>query len=110
MSGAVRWARDLVNTPAGDLPPAQIAREAQKMAQARSASPCKVWSEAELKPGGVRRHPGRRAGSREPAADDRAHVHAAPARAMPIALTGKGITFDSGGLSIKDADGMETMK
>ena len=28
----------------------------------------------------------------------------------PIALTGKGITFDSGGLSIKDAKGMETMK
>ena len=30
---AVCWARDLVNTPAGDLPPAQIAREAQKMAR-----------------------------------------------------------------------------
>jgi leucyl aminopeptidase len=29
----VRWARDLVNTPAGDLPPAEIAREAQKMAK-----------------------------------------------------------------------------
>ena len=33
---AVCWARDLVNTPAGDMPPAQIAREAQKMAR-RSA-------------------------------------------------------------------------
>ena len=31
-------------------------------------------------------------------------------RATPIALTGKGIAFDSGGLSIKDAKGMETMK
>src|SRR5207344_996823 len=31
-------------------------------------------------------------------------------RATPIALTGKGIAFDSGGLSIKDARGMETMK
>ena len=30
--------------------------------------------------------------------------------AAPIALTGKGIAFDSGGLSIKDAKGMETMK
>ena len=30
--------------------------------------------------------------------------------ATPIALTGKGIAFDSGGLSIKDAKGMETMK
>ncbi len=31
---AVSWARDLVNTPAGDMPPAEIAREAQAMARA----------------------------------------------------------------------------
>ena len=48
---AVRWARDLVNTPAGDLPPAEIAREAQKMAKEVGLT-CKVWSEAELKQGG----------------------------------------------------------
>ena len=33
VADAVNWARDLVNTPAGDMPPAQIAREAQAMAK-----------------------------------------------------------------------------
>ena len=45
---AVAWARDLVNTPAGALPPAELAREAQKMAKAEGLA-CKVWTEAELK-------------------------------------------------------------
>src|SRR4029077_10199294 len=44
---AVCWARDLVNTPAGDLPPAQIAREAQKMAREVGLR-CKVWAKPEL--------------------------------------------------------------
>jgi leucyl aminopeptidase len=45
------WARDLVNTPALDLPPAQLAREAQAMAK-KVGLTCKVWSEAELAKGG----------------------------------------------------------
>src|SRR5688572_6263746 len=45
---AVSWARDLVNTPAGDLPPAALAREAQAMAKAEGLV-CKVWTEADLK-------------------------------------------------------------
>ena len=53
------WARDLVNTPAGDMPPAQIAREAQKMAREVGLR-CKVWAQARAGEGRVRRHPGRR--------------------------------------------------
>ena len=56
---AVCWARDLVNTPAGDMPPAQIAREAQKMAREVGLR-CKVWGEARAREGRVRRHPRRR--------------------------------------------------
>ena len=48
---AVCWARDLVNTPAGDMPPAEIAREAQKMARAVGLR-CKVWGKPELEKGG----------------------------------------------------------
>ena len=45
------WARDLVNTPAGDLPPAEIAREAQRMARSVGLT-CKVWNESQLEKGG----------------------------------------------------------
>jgi leucyl aminopeptidase len=105
---AVNWARDLVNTPAGDMPPAQIAREAQKMAR-QFGLPCKVWGEAELKKGGFGGILGVGAGSVNPPRLIELTYKGA-GTATPIALTGKGIAFDSGGLSLKDAAGMETMK
>jgi leucyl aminopeptidase len=105
---AVRWARDLVNTPAGDLPPAQIAREAQKMAKQVGLT-CKVWSKAQLEQGGFGGILGVGQGSVNPPRMIELRYTGA-GRQTPIALTGKGIAFDSGGLSIKDASGMETMK
>ena len=105
---AVNWARDLVNTPAGDMPPAEIAREAQKMAKKQGLT-CKVWSEAELKKGGFGGILGVGQGSvNPPRMIELSYKGGGSAR--PIALTGKGIAFDSGGLSIKDAKNMETMK
>jgi leucyl aminopeptidase len=108
VSDAVVWARDLVNTPAGDLPPAQLAREAQKMAR-RVGLRCKVWGKPELERGGFGGILGVGAGSVNPPRLIELEYRGA-ASATPIALTGKGIAFDSGGLSIKDAKGMETMK
>ena len=105
---AVNWARDLINTPAGDMPPAQIAREAQKMAR-EVGLPCKVWGEAELKRGGFGGILGVGAGSVNPPRMIEL-TYRGGGRSVPIALTGKGIAFDSGGLSIKDAKNMETMK
>jgi leucyl aminopeptidase len=105
---AVGWARDLVNTPAGDLPPAQIAREAQKMARSVGLT-CKVWNEAQLEKGGFGGLLGVGKGSVNPPRLIEL-TYTGAGNATPIALTGKGIAFDSGGLSIKDAKGMETMK
>ena len=105
---AVCWARDLVNTPAGDMPPAQIAREAQKMAR-QVGLRCKVWGKPELEKGGFGGILGVGAGSvNPPRLIELSYTGAG--KETPIALTGKGIAFDSGGLSIKDAKGMETMK
>ncbi len=105
---AVAWARDLVNTPAGDMPPAQLAREAQAMAKAEGLT-CKVWTEAELKKRGFGGILGVGQGSVNPPRLIELSYKGAGG-STPIALTGKGIAFDSGGLSIKDAKGMETMK
>ena len=105
---AVCWARDLVNTPAGDLPPAAIAKEAQAMAKPAGLT-CRVWTEAQLKQGGFGGILGVGQGSVNPPRMIELRYTGA-GKATPIALSGKGIAFDSGGLSIKDAAGMETMK
>jgi leucyl aminopeptidase len=108
ISDAVLWARDLVNTPAGDLPPAQLGREARKMAKAEGLT-CRVWTEAELKKRGFGGILGVGKGSVNPPRLIEL-TYGGGGGSRPIALTGKGIAFDSGGLSIKDAKGMETMK
>ena len=92
---AVSWARDLVNTPAGDLPPAQLAREAQKMAKAEGLA-CKVWTEAELKKRGFGGILGVGQGSVNPPRLIEL-TYTGAGSSTPIALTGKGVAFDSGG-------------
>ena len=102
------WARDLVNTPALDLPPAGLAKEAQAMAKEVGLT-CKVWTEAELEKGGFGGVLGVGQGSVRPPRLIELK-YSGGGKGSPIALTGKGIAFDSGGLSIKDATGMESMK
>jgi leucyl aminopeptidase len=108
VADSVLWARDLVNTPAGDMPPAEIAREAQKMAKVVGLT-CKVWSENQLSQGGFGGIIGVGKGSVNPPRMIELRYTGA-GKATPIALTGKGVAFDSGGLSLKDPGGMETMK
>jgi leucyl aminopeptidase len=105
---AGNWARDLVNTPALDATPAFLASEARKMAALNGLS-CKIWTKTMLEKGGFGGILGVGSGSaNEPRLIELAYNGAG--KSVPIAITGKGITFDSGGLSIKPADGMETMK
>jgi leucyl aminopeptidase len=105
---SVRWARDMVNTPAGDMPPAEIAREAQRMAKEVGLT-CKIWNENQLTQGGFGGILGVGKGSVNPPRMIELRYTGA-GRRTPIALTGKGVAFDSGGLSLKDPAGMETMK
>jgi leucyl aminopeptidase len=106
---ASNWARDLVNTPSIDATPALLAAEAEKMAKA-SGLKVKVWTKADLKRGGFGGILGVGSGSaNEPRMVEITYAGAS-ASTRPIAITGKGITFDSGGLSIKQAEWMETMK
>ncbi len=109
VSDAVAWARDLVNTPAGDLTPEDLAGHAAQMAKEVGLE-CKVWTEAELQRGKFGGILGVGQGSVNPPRMIELKYKGGPSGQAPIALTGKGITFDSGGLSIKDAAGMEWMK
>jgi leucyl aminopeptidase len=105
---AANWARDLVNTPALDATPDFLAREARKMA-AQNGLQCKIWTKAELTRGGFGGILGVGAGStNEPRLIEL--TYRGGKNGKPIAITGKGITFDSGGLSLKQPEWMETMK
>jgi leucyl aminopeptidase len=106
---AVWWARDLVNTPAIDCTPDDLARQAQAMAKEVGLE-CRVWNEKELEKGGFGGILGVGAGSVHPPRLIELAYRGGAKTAAPIALTGKGISFDSGGLSIKPSEGMEWMK
>jgi leucyl aminopeptidase len=105
---AANWARDLVNTPALDATPDFLAREAKKMAAFQGLE-CKIWTKAELAKGGFGGIVGVGSGSvNEPRLIELRFKGAGTD--APIAVTGKGVTFDSGGLNLKDAVGMEPEK
>jgi leucyl aminopeptidase len=105
---AQAWARDLVNTPALDATPDFLARQAKKMAREVGLD-CKIWAKGDLEKGGFGGILGVGRGSEnQPRLIELRY--AGGGRGKPVALTGKGITFDSGGLSIKDAHQMEWMK
>ncbi|HEV3474847.1 MAG TPA: leucyl aminopeptidase [Actinomycetota bacterium] len=106
---ASAWARDLVNIPAIDATPDFLGKEARKMAREVGLT-CKVWSKAELERGGFGGILGVGRGSENDPRFIELRYQGAAAGSKPVALSGKGVTFDSGGLSIKDAKGMEWMK
>jgi leucyl aminopeptidase len=109
VADAVSWARDLVNTPALVCTPDYLAKQAQKMAKAQGLT-VKIWRKPELEKGGFGGILGVGAGSVNEPRMIELRYSGAGKSSTPIALTGKGISFDSGGLSLKDERNMEWMK
>ena len=112
---SVALARDLVNEPAGSLGPQRFADLVGERFAATPGVTVEVWDEdriAEEHLGGLL---GVAAGSVRPPRLVRIEYRPADpwefdGHVPHLALVGKGITFDSGGLSLKTATGMETMK
>lgn len=105
---AQNLARDLVNRPGGDLTPAALAEEARVIA-ARERLKIEVLDLARIERLGLGGLLGVNRGStHEPRFVKLTYAPRAPKGTL--ALVGKGITFDSGGLSIKTGEGMMTMK
>ena len=105
---AVTWARDLINEPAAAKSPADVANLAKVVARA-SGLKVKVFAGEQLvreRMGGVL---GVGNGSDRPPRFLRLE-YSPPRPRGTVAFVGKGVVFDSGGLSLKTAGGMETMK
>jgi leucyl aminopeptidase len=103
-------ARQLVNEPANKLTPQQLAENAQKMAK-ESGLECEVLDQQAMAQLGMGALLGVGQGSHNP--PFLIVIRYRPSNASSkdhLALVGKGVTFDTGGVSIKPADGMEKMK
>lgn len=108
LADAVNATRDLVNTSPADLHPESFAAHAREAAAAVGVS-VTVLDEQELAAGGYGGLIAVGQGSARPPRLVRLD-HRPRNASDHVALVGKGITFDSGGLSLKPAKGMEEMK
>jgi leucyl aminopeptidase len=107
VTDAVTLCRDMVNTAPNDLPPARMAERGVAAASAAGLD-VELLDEKALKRGGYGGVLGVGGGSARPPRLVRLHHHGRGS--AKVALVGKGITFDSGGISIKPAEGMDKMK
>lgn len=108
IADAVCRARDLVNTPPSALPPAGIAQAALDAATDLPIA-VEIWDEQDLRDDGFGGITAVGQGSANPPRLISMQYQPEDAIAR-IAFVGKGITFDSGGLSLKPPKAMETMK
>ena len=106
---AVNLARRLVNEPPQSMFPASFAELAAEIAQTCGME-CEVWDENRLEAERAGALLAVAKGSDQPPRLVIMRYQGAAAGQAPLALVGKGVTFDSGGLSIKPSDSMATMK
>ena len=110
LADGMALARDVGNAPPNELTPSAFAAEARKLARSSSgALQAKVLGEKEMRTLGMGSFLSVGAGSAE---ESKLIVldYKGAGRAQPYVLVGKGITFDTGGISIKPAGAMDEMK
>ncbi len=110
LAEAQNFTRNLVNEPANRLTPAAMASAARHMAEEAHLE-CEILEQGQMRELGMGALLGVAQGSAEPPA--LIVIRYRPAAASGdahLGLVGKGVTFDTGGISIKPADGMEKMK
>ena len=107
-AGGVSFARDLGNTPANELTPQILAKKAKQLASETKLK-CTILTEEDMEKIGMHMLLGVSKGSNEPA-QMIILEHRVKGSKETVAIVGKGITFDSGGISLKPGKGMDEMK
>ncbi len=109
MNEGVSLARDLGNLPGNICTPTYLAQTAEKLSASGKVE-VEVLEEEHMRELGMGSFLSVSRGSREPAKLIIMHYEGGQAGAKPVALVGKGLTFDAGGISIKPAGAMDEMK
>jgi len=107
LAEGVFLARDLINTPANDMGPAELEQAARQVAEKSNAAIKVTTGEALLKNNYPMIHAVGRASTREPRLIDFTWGSDGDPK---VTLVGKGVCFDTGGLDLKNSSGMLTMK
>ena len=110
MANGVRFARELGNLPPNICNPAYIADQALAFAGAHEGVECEVLEREDMEKLGMGSLLGVARGSANPPKIVVLKWNGAGKASRPTVLVGKGITFDSGGISLKPGLGMEEMK
>ena len=107
---ARNFARELGNLPANVCTPAHLAAEARKLARRSSRVTAKILLEKEMKELGMNSLLSVCEGSQLKPRLIVLRYKGAPSKTPPVALVGKGVTFDTGGISLKPGSAMDEMK
>jgi len=107
---AVNKARHWGDLPASHMTPQLLAEHAEGIASMHDSLECRIFDEDEIEELGMGGVMAVTHGSRQEARFVRMHYTCDKKNAPTIALVGKGVTFDSGGLSLKPPKAMEEMK
>lgn len=108
VSDGVLLARTLVNEPANILTPKEFAKRASALK--KLGVEVEILDGKQMKQLNMRALLGVAQGSKLPPFMAVMQWHGGPKKEAPVAFVGKGVTFDTGGVSIKPAGGMEDMK
>ncbi len=106
---ATVWVRDLANEPSNFLTPSELAERARQLAQERGLE-FEVLDREQMRDLHMGALLGVAQGSQQPPKLIILNYRGGAPETKPLGLVGKGITFDSGGISIKPSQGMEEMK
>jgi len=109
LGGSMNLTRRLVNEPPDNIYPETFASEAREVAKAHGLA-CEIWDQARLEQERCGSLLAVARGSARPPRMVILRYTGTKTDAPILALIGKGVTFDSGGLSLKPTDGMLTMK
>jgi len=109
LAESANFARDLGNEPPNVLTPTEFAERARRMAE-EVGLVCEIHGPDWMREQGMGALLGVNQGSAEEPRFIILRYHSASDKTPGLALVGKGITFDSGGLSLKSGEGMKEMK
>lgn len=105
----VNFSRELGDQPANHMTPDKLAQATQKAARGIAGLKVTVWNKAKIKKEGMGGLYGVSLGSDQEPRLIVLEYKGAGAKKKPVCFVGKGLTFDSGGISIKPSAGMEEM-